>query len=235
MNWSDAVVIGIIMIFAIVGLKNGFIYSIFRLASFFLSIILSVKFYPVVSRELMKTTLYTNMKHSIQRNLMLQQPQLQEAGNGVGHAGTEAVIEKLHLPEFIKDVLLDRIPNPSRLVDMTKIADAVSGELARLVIDVISLFLLYVLIRIALVFLRFILQGISKLPVFKQMDKMGGVALGSLEGLLTIYIVFAVLMLFHSSPQFTPVFDMIDNSLIARFFYENNFIVDWMFPKESFL
>ena len=77
------------------------------------------------------------------------------------------------------------------------------------------------------------LKGITKLPVVKQIDKLGGFALGAVEGLLTVYIVFAILMLFNSSPSFRNVYETIEASKIARFFYENNFIVDFMFPGKA--
>jgi len=116
-------------------------------------------------------------------------------------------------------------------VDVNKIIDAISGELAKVVIDIMSLVLLYILIRLALVFVRTILQGIARLPVFKQMDKLGGFAFGAVEGLMTVYIIFAIIMLFNAAPQFKPVFETVDSSTLARFFYQNNFIIEWMFPR----
>ena len=80
-----------------------------------------------------------------------------------------------------------------------------------------------------MILIKFVLQGIAKLPVFKQIDKLGGFALGAVEGLLTVYIVGAVLMLFSAAPYFKPVFESIEASIVAKFFYQNNFIINWMF------
>jgi len=77
--------------------------------------------------------------------------------------------------------------------------------------------------------MRVILQGIARLPLFKQMDKLGGFAFGSLEGLFTIHVIFAVAMLFGASPQFNGFFEAVRGSMIARYFYENNVIINWMF------
>lgn len=230
MNWGDWAVLGIILAFAIIGMMNGFIMSVFRLASYFISIILSIKFYPVVSKFLLKTSLYTSIKASILHNLLRQTP---KADSQVKQAAADSIINSLQLPGFMKGTLISHMPSPSKLVDVTKIMDTISGELAKMVIDIISLILLYILIRIALIFLKFILQGIAKLPLFRQIDKLGGFGLGAVEGLLTIYVLFAVLMLFNASPQFKNIFETIDNSLIARFFYQHNFIIDWMFSANK--
>lgn len=232
MNWSDLLVIGIIVGFGIIGMRNGFIYSIFRLASFFISVIASIKFYPKVSEILVKTGLYMSIKASILKNLLMQKQALVPKVDGqVRQAAADTVINHLPLPSFFKGTLISRIPDASKIVDVTRIMDVISSELAKVVIDVISLVLLYILIRIGLVFLRFVLQGVAKLPVFRQMDKLGGFAFGAVEGLMTVYILGAVLMLFNASPKFKPVFEAVQGSVLAGFFYQNNFIIDWMFPK----
>ncbi|MCX7711740.1 MAG: CvpA family protein [Clostridia bacterium] len=236
MNWSDLLVLGIIVGFGIIGLTRGFILSIFRLASFLVSIIASIKLYPVVAKFLMKTALYTNIKQSIFKSLMHQQ-QVQSSGvnDQLKEAGAKAVVDNLHVPGFLKDMIekdmvKSLLPNPTSLIDMSRVMDFISDKLATITIEIISLVLLYIAIRIALTFARVILQGIAKLPLFRQVDKLGGFALGAVEGLLTVYVLFAIVMLFNAAPQFQGLFEAMDTSIVAKFIYQNNFIVDWMFP-----
>ena len=233
MNWSDLLVIAIIVVFGFVGIKNGFIYSIFKLVSFFVAAILSVKFYPLLSNIIDKTSIFTNIKSGILKNLLLQK----EAQAGIVNHGAQTaagtVVDGLKLPEFLKEAIKGQLAkeNIVGLLDLSAIMDKISDVLTHVVIDILSLLLLYIAIRIALVFLRFILQGIAKLPVFKQMDKLGGFAFGAIEGLLTVYIVFAFLMLFVSAPAFKGFYEAVETSAISKFFYQNNLIMDWMFSK----
>jgi len=231
MNWVDAAVIAIIGLFGIIGLINGFILTVFRLVSFFASVVISLKFYPKVAEFLMKTNIYTGIRDSIYNSLMSQQPALVPKVDGQAkQAAAEAVVGRMKLPEFLKDALLDKIPNPSSLVDVSKLMELISDELAKAVTGILSLILLYVLVRIGLIFLKFILKGIANLPVLKQIDKLGGFAFGAVEGLLTVYIIFTVLMLFSAAPWFKAFSDSVSASKIAIFFYQNNFIGNWMFP-----
>ncbi|HOJ11091.1 MAG TPA: DUF5711 family protein [Clostridiales bacterium] len=55
-----------------------------------------------------------------------------------------------------------------------------------------------------------LLDGITQLPLIKQFNKLGGFVFGALEGLLTVYIIFAVIMLFNSSPSFITVYKTIE-------------------------
>lgn len=234
MNWSDYVVLAIIVGFGIIGLINGFIFSIFKIASFFTSIYLAIRFHPVVAEALSKTALHDSIKASILKNLTARvQAEAPKADAEAKKAAADSVVNHLSLPGFLKENILDKIPEPSKLIDLSSILNTVSEELTRMIISVLSLILLYVLIRVGLMLVRFILKGIAKLPVFKQMDRIGGFAFGAVEGLLTVYILCAILVLFNSAPQFKPVFDAMDGSLVAGFFYQNNFIVDWMFPGKT--
>lgn len=237
MNWSDLLVIAIILGFGFIGIKNGFIYSIFKLVSFFAAAIVSVKCYPLLANILDKTPIFNNIKSGILKNLLLQK----EAQSGLVNQGAQSaagtVVDGLKLPGFLKEAIKGQLAkeNVTKLMDMSAIMDKVSDILTHVVVDILSLVLLYILIRVALIFLRFILQGIAKLPVFKQMDKLGGFTFGAVEGLLTVYIVFAISMLFISSPVFKGFSDAVETSTIAKVFYQNNFIVDWMFPSDKIL
>lgn len=236
MNWSDFLVLGVIIGFGIIGYNKGFIMSVFRLVSFFVAAVVSVKFYPLVAKILINTPIFDKIKVGIYKNLMLQQQTEGGAINTGMKVTAKSVVDNLKLPGFMKDMVSKHVvENVNKLVDLSQVMDKISDVLARMVIDILGLVVLYIVIRIGLIFLRFVLEGLSKLPVFKQIDKTGGFAMGAIEGLLTIYILFAVVMLFHSSPKFEGFFDAVENSYIAKFFYQNNFIVDWMFPKNRLL
>lgn len=230
MNWSDYVVLGVILGFAIVGLVNGFVFSIFKIASFFLSIYISIKFYPAATDLLARTPLYGAVKASILKSLTARGQEAAASGGQPAGTAAETVIGGLQLPAVFKKSLIDKVPDPKQLVDMNGIMDTISGELARIIISIISLILLYLLVRAVLMIAGYILKGITRLPVVKQLDRMGGFALGAGQGLLTLYILCAVLVLFNTVPMFEQVFTALDNSLIARFFYQNNFIINFMFP-----
>jgi len=229
MNWSDWLVIGIIGIFGIIGMMKGFIFSIFRLASFFISAALAIRFYPVISELLMGTELFEKLKSSIYNNLINRlSTQASSAAGQMGQSAAGAIVDGMELPAFLKGAMLDKTAEISKLVGIDRVLDGISSELAKMVTDMISLIILYIAIRIALNFMRVMLQGIARLPLFRQMNKLGGFAFGSLEGLFTIHVIFAVLMLFGSVPQFDGFFEAVRSSVFARYFYESNIIINWM-------
>lgn len=232
MNWSDYLVIGLIASFAIVGLFRGFIMSVYKLIAFFVCIFVSYKFSPVLARVLEKTPVYGGIRDAIAKNLPLVGEKAVSASSTApaGSAGAESMLGTLPLPEFFRKSLLGNLPTASELLNTDAIVNAVGDELARMIISVLSLVVLYFVLRVIAAFVGLLLKGISELPLFKQVNRLGGFILGCVQGVLAIYILCAILVLFNSNPQFAPIYDGLDTSLFAGGFYENNFIINWMFP-----
>jgi uncharacterized membrane protein required for colicin V production len=228
MNWIDYIVIAFIAVFALVGLAKGFVMTVFKVASFFICIFASIKFYPVLAGMLEKTPVYDGIKNSIMKTLLLrgQEAAASSTATVSGTAGVNAVISPLPLPDFFKQSMIEKLPSPSQLIDIQGITNAIGDELTRMVISVVSLIALYFILRIVLSFAGLILKGVSKLPVFKQIDRMGGFIIGAIQGFLAIFIVCAVLVLFNANQALAPVFTALDGSMFAGWFYENNFIIN---------
>ncbi|NLP13571.1 MAG: CvpA family protein [Clostridium sp.] len=235
MNWIDIVVIAVIVGLGVIGLKKGLVYSLFKFASFFISAILAIKLYPVVAKVLSGTKLFTGIKAAIFERLMLQQQAAMPGLNEGTKVTAKSVIEGLNLPGFVKDMvgnsIVKSIPDISELVNVSGVVDSISGILAQVIINIISLIVLFALIKIGLFIVENMIKGVTDLPVIKQADKIGGFALGALEGVLAVYAAFAIMMMFNTLPQFQGFFDAVENSVLAGIFYQNNFILDWMFPK----
>ena len=88
---------------------------------------------------------------------------------------------------------------------------------------------LYIVLRIALIFLKYVVGGISKLPIIKQLDKVGGVAYGVLRGAIIIYIILAILFFVVSLNDSGIISEAITNSIISKILYENNIILEMIF------
>ncbi len=228
MNWADFAVLIIIAIFTFIGLKNGFLYSVFRLLSYILSVIFAVKFYPVLSGILQKTVLFDSVKMSVIRGLMKQQVQ---TVSNAKETAAQTVVDGLKLPGFLKDSILEHIQK-SNIIDFSGIINAIGSEIASLVMNILSLIIIYALIRFGLVFAKVVIKTIARVPVFRQLDKTGGIVLGAIEGILAVYVLCAILILFSAFPKFSSSIEDIENSLFAGHFYENNFIVSWISPND---
>lgn len=224
MNWTDIAVLVIILGFTVIGVKNGFLYSVFRLVSYILSVIFAIKFYPLLSAMLQKTIVYTSIKTAVVNSIIKQQS---ESVSAIKQNSAQAIVDTLKLPGFLKDSLIKKITE-AEIFDISKIIDSIGAEIATMVINILSVILIYLMIRFGLIFAKVIIKTIARIPVFKQLDKTGGLVLGAIEGIFVVYILCAVIILFSAFPKFAATIDSIEQSQFASYFYENNFIVSWM-------
>lgn len=219
MNYADICILVIVVGFALLGMINGLVSSVFRIASFFVSVFLAVKFYPFVADMLIKTKLYINIETAVFNKLTKGM----EASTEIIDADYTGIMDKLLLPDFIKDLFVTGKSN-----DYVEAAGEISTQISTLIINILSVLLLFIVIRLALVLVKYILTGITKLPVLKQLDKVGGLILGALEGSLVVYVIMAILMLFNSAEFFAKIANEIESSVVAKFFYEKNLILELM-------
>ncbi len=232
MNWSDYFVIGLVALFAIIGLIKGIVMSGFKVFAFFSCIFASIKLYPAFSKMLSKTRVYTVINNSVMKSLMLrgQEASASSSVPVTGTAAAESMVGSISLPAFLKESVIQKLPKASELIDMEGILRAVGDEITMMIISVVSLILLYIILKIVMAAIGFVLKGVSKLPLVKQVDKTGGFILGAVQGILTVYIICALLVILNANPGFETIFKGLESSLFAWRFYENNFIISWMFP-----
>ncbi|HHW31168.1 MAG TPA: CvpA family protein [Clostridiaceae bacterium] len=230
MNWSDFLVLAIIVLFTFIGLKKGFIISIFDIASFFISAVLSIKLYPKVAEFLNGIGVRSYFQTTIYKGLLTQKDiMVSKMGSSDLSVSVSSFVNDLPVPGIMKNSMIEQIPNSQDIIGINGVLDIVSAELSNVAVSIAALVALFIIIRVCLLIARVLLKGIANLPVLKQLDKAGGLVLGAVEGLLMVYIIFSVIVFFNAWPQYEATFGAIDQSLIAKFFYSNNFIMNWMF------
>lgn len=108
-------------------------------------------------------------------------------------------------------------------------AKQAAKSVADIIINAGTWILVFILARVILIFAKSILELIVKLPVIKQMDKIGGVFYGILEGLVIIYVAFAILS--FVSPMFdsAEVLSAVNKAAIGGQIYNNNIILKLIF------
>ena len=62
------------------------------------------------------------------------------------------------------------------------------------------------------------------LPVLKQADAVGGVLIGFVQGVLFICVLALLLSVFSSTQSMRGIVSAVEDSHIAKYIYENNFI-----------
>ena len=100
----------------------------------------------------------------------------------------------------------------------------VAKQISINIINIGVMLILYFGIKIALHFVTALANIVAKIPIIKQLNKLGGVIYGLLRGILLIYVV---LLLISFAGQINPentLHKQINESFITKEMYEHNII-----------
>ena len=121
---------------------------------------------------------------------------------------------------------------PERLVavvDVNGVRELAKQEFAKnaaeLIMKLLSLMIIYTVVRITLIIAGFILNGVMQLPVLKQINEVLGMAIGALLGFIEMYLAFAVITFISSVTDISFVVGAIKSSFLASVMFDNNIII----------
>ena len=203
----DIVIIAIILFCLYRGYKKGLVGLAFSIVSFFAALIIAfILFVPVSSFVINNTEFDDNIKSAIISNFNSEETTADGESN------------------FITTYINEQIDEAKG-----KTLEVVATEISELCIKGIVFIALYIVARIALVFVRVIADLIAKLPILNQFNKLGGIIFGLLKGFVITYGVLAILLLV--SPMFneSTFFKELNNSFVGGMMYNNNIIVKMIF------
>lgn len=198
----DIVVIAIIALCTFIGYKQGLVKSAIKILAFFIAIILAFVLYkPVSSLIINNTSIDDNIK-----SVMIEK---------IKPEGTEKEQEIK-----IEDDIALRI-----MGEATNTIEQIAETFTTKIIEVAVLLLIFITVKIALRFVTVLTDLITKLPLLKQVNKLGGTVYGIIKGIIFVYTILAVVYLITPLLQ-NNVTEDINKSIITKTLYNNNLILN---------
>lgn len=217
----DIVIIVIIALSILLGYKKGLIAALFKLISFFIAIIIAMVFYKPLSNHIINNTqIATDIKTAISQNLDVS----------ALVQGDDAQIEESGVPQTMIDNITKNIQETA-IAAGENVTEVLSENITITIINIGSALMLFIGTNILLMLLKFVIGLITKLPVIKQFDKLGGTLYGIIRGIFFVYLILAIISLVSPIIQSKELFSMINNSLIGSFMYNENIILKIIFKN----
>ena len=211
----DLIIIAIIVISTFLGYKKGLVGVAFKLVSSIIAIVLSlILLFPVSSYLIKNTQFDENIESRIIDTL-----------NGTD-TDVEVVNEdNSNLPKVIQEYINDSI---SASINQTKeaVIKDISREIAQTSIKIVSFILVFIIIKIGLIFAKAITEGLAELPIIKQFNALGGTAYGIIRGLALVYAILAIISICFANSDLAT---LINNSNIGKIMYNSNIILKIIF------
>lgn len=211
------IIIDIVIIAIVVGLvfleaKRGIVNVIFNLGAFAVSLLLTIMLLtPVTNFVINNTTFDEKIESSILESGIIEQTEEKETSEDESIGSM--------ISSYVKDIEI-KVQNG--------IFTTISRGLAESIVKLIVAIGLFLTIRIILIVVKCLTHIIARLPIIKEFDKLGGAIYGFLKAMLVLYVIFAVIFLL-TSINLINITQYIDNSIIAKFLYTNNIIINILF------
>lgn len=198
----DLIVLIIVALFTFIGYKQGLAKAIIKLLSFFIAVVVALVLYRPISNVVIdKTQIDDNIKNTIIEKITPE--------------GLETT-EEVKLEDNLVVGLMG-----SATSTIEEIADAFSVKL----IEICVLLLLFIVVRIALKFVTLLTDLITKIPVLKQVNEVGGLIYGLVKGIFIVYVLLAVIYLISPLVN-TDITNTIESSFVTKHLYKNNIILN---------
>lgn len=204
----DIIVIAIIALSVFLGYRKGLIALAIQLCAVIIALVATLVLYKPISALIIdNTSLDENIQNAI----------IEKAQNNNENNSQENTTQNNELANR------DNIDGTEES-NIINIMPEVAKQISINIINIGVMLILYFGIKIALHFVTALANIVAKIPIIKQLNKLGGVIYGLLRGILLIYVV---LLLISFAGQINPentLHKQINESFITKEMYEHNII-----------
>lgn len=192
----DLIIVLIIVLSTFIGYKRGLVKTAIDILSFFIALVISIALYKTLG------------------NMVINNTEIDEK--------IEATIISKITVEDLKEKY-EILPNGLVEAGENTINDMAKSS-AENIIYIGAFIILFIVLKIGLMFVKVLADLITKLPIIKQFDKTGGIIYGLIKGILIVTVIFAVISL--TSPMINEKYiNTINNSVIGSLLYNHNLLI----------
>ena len=208
----DLIIVAVMLLFIFLGYKKGLTGSLIKLLSFVIAIVLAVILYkPVGNVVIENTTIDDNIRTSLNETFGVKENKQEEKNEE-------------NVPSSIMNNINKEIENATDEVK-TNVID----ETTKTVVYVGSAIVIFLAVKVVLLIVSLFTSQITKLPIIRQVDKIGGLAYGAIEGIVIVYAILAVISLTSVIWANNAVVMAIGKSTLGEMLYNNNIILNLLF------
>lgn len=211
----DLIIVVILAGCIITGIKKGLTGSIIKLVSFIVALVLAFMLYKPVAAAITKNTqIDENIQNTIIQTFSKEKEETPEDSS-----------QEQNMPtKFVQDIN-SKIENETTDA-RNKIVEETAKTTTTTIINIGSGIIVFIVARILLVIVSLFAKTITNLPIISQIDKIGGLAYGAVEGMLVIYIVLGLISLTSLIWANNSVVTAVTKSTIGSILYNNNIILN---------
>lgn len=223
-NWLFIVVIVVFFFSVYSGHKKGVFKTLFSVISIIIAVILTTIITPYVAKQINKNEkINKSVRESVGGVIDI-------VGENKNDEEQEAFIDSLPVSEYVKKYL--RANNNLQVYQdrgINSFNEYIVDGIVRLVINLITYAVLFFFIRIVVFVLSIVSNLLSMLPIMEESEGYGGWLIGSVKGILEVWVLFIVITIVAHTDYGMNAMNCINSNGLLGQLYNNNIILEIMY------
>ena len=220
MNTLDIILIAIILFCAINGMIKGFVKTLFGLSSTIVALVLTLIISPQVSGLIINNTSFDQM-------IGEKTVELLKIENLMGDQDTELeeviISGAINLPgNILRFLEKNNTPEINEKLEANGLGDYISGSIATMAVNAFVFVIVFLIVSLILNAVVIVLDILTRLPIVKSMNKLGGFSVGLVVGILIVWVTTMSLSFIISIQATETLSELIESSIFTKLFYYNN-------------
>ncbi|PKM54053.1 MAG: hypothetical protein CVU98_13630 [Firmicutes bacterium HGW-Firmicutes-3] len=220
MNTLDIILIAIILFCAINGMIKGFVKTLFGLSSTIVALVLTLIISPQVSGLIINNTSFDQM-------IGEKTIELLKIESLMGDQETELdeviVSGAINLPgNILRFLEKNNTPEINDKLEADGLGDYISGSIATMAVNAFVFVIVFLIVSLLLNAVVIVLDILTRLPIVKSMNKLGGFSVGLVIGVLIVWVTTMSLSFIISIQATETLSELIESSIFTKLFYYNN-------------
>lgn len=219
-TWLGVGTAALLLLFCFIGYHRGFVKEVVSTFCVVLILVVVWGINPYVKIALENTPVYTKVQKECE-DFIAEKIQKQ------GEEEEKSFIEELPLPQSLKsEIEKNNKGEVYRYLQVDSFAEYVAQYLTTILLNGISFLISFLLASILVGIGVHALDLITKLPILHGINKVAGILIGGVKGILFIWILFLILTIFCKTPVGKSCMEMVSRDPFLSFLYEKDILVD---------
>ena len=219
----DIVIIILFIVFAKAGYKSGLVRSLLTFVSSILALVCSFLIVPTVTEFLKDTFIYEWIYGAVSSKV----GQVVFSG-GIQSQGKTITENITWLPNVLTEQI--KIDNNSAMYEalgVSNITEYVSKYITIMILGLVAVVMTWIVFKFVIgIGITIISTTVEHLPIIGTLNSQGGMIVGILKCALMLSIIGLIIPFFSGMNGFEGIILSIQSSVIGKFIYENNLIVE---------
>ena len=135
------------------------------------------------------------------------------------------MIDRLPLPDIVQQALANSDDTQKDVLGISAFKAYIANYVTELIFNALSFVLVFFAVSVIMKIIIRCLNLLSRLPVIHTMNKMGGLLVGLLKGMIILWILCIIITILSGTELGGYLFAQINESLFLRYIYDHNYIM----------